>query len=196
MNVQQILDEIQEKYPHSLSDASVMRKLDEIQKELFRTIYKPVVVDVMDIVNDSEFYVLGYSNTKIIDVVVNGVEYTEASVKGVSPSSGQFYYFFGDTVLGLYPTPEEDITNGLVITRYKVPQLLETTASIPDFDYDFHMMLVYYACKIIAENYKDFSTANGFWDQYKGLLKSFNLSKQQTQDYFTQNVYGRLVPDL
>lgn len=193
MNVQQILDEIQEKYPHSLSDASVMRKLDEIQKELFRTIYKPVVIDVYDIISDSEFYTLGYSNTKVIDVSVNGVEYTEANIKGASPSSGQFYYFIGDTVLGLYPTPTTDITDGLVITRYKVPQLLETTASIPDFDYEFHMMLVYYACKIIAENYKDFDTANGFMSQYQALLKSFNMSKQQTQDYYIQNVYGRLV---
>lgn len=195
MNVQQILDEIQEKYPHGLSDASVMRKLDEIQKELFRTIYKPTVIDIMDIVNDSEFYILGYSNTKVIDVTVNGVEYTEANVKGVSPSSSQFYYFVGDTVLGIYPTPKDDITDGLMITRYKVPQLLETTSSIPDFDYDFHMMLVYYACKIIAENYKDFETANGFLTHYNALLKSFNMSKQATQEYFIQNVYGRLVPD-
>ncbi|KRE33293.1 hypothetical protein [Paenibacillus sp. Soil724D2] len=195
MNVQQILDEIQEKYPHGLSDASVMRKLDEIQKELFRTIYKPVVIDVMDIVNDSEFYILGYSNTKVIDVTVNGVEYTEANVKGVSPSSNQFYWFVGDSVLGLYPTPTTDITDGLMITRYKVPQILTSVANIPDFDPDFHMMLVYYACKIIAENYKDFDTANGFFTQYKASLKSFNMSKQATQDYSIQNVYGRLVPD-
>lgn len=172
-----------------------MRKLDEIQKELFRTIYKPTVIDIMDIVNDSEFYILGYSNTKVIDVTVDGVEYTEANVKGVAPPSNQFYYFVGDTVLGIYPTPETDITNGLMITRYKVPQLLENESSIPDFDYDFHMMLVYYACKIIAENYKEFEVANGFMTQYQSLLKSFNMSKQQTQDYFTQNVYGRLVPD-
>lgn len=193
MNVQQILDEIQEKYPHGLSDASVMRKLDEIQKELFRTIYKPVAVDIMDIVNDSQFYILGYSNTKVIDVAVNGVEYTEANIKGVSPTPPYFYWFVGDTVLGLYPTPETDITDGLVITRYKVPQILTDVANIPDFDPDFHMMLVYYACKIIAENYKDFDTANGFLAQYNGLLKSFNMSKQATQDYYIQNVYGRLV---
>lgn len=191
MNVQQILDEIQEKYPHGLSDSSIMNKLNEIQKELFRTIYKPQAVDIMDIVNDSEFYVLGYTNTSIIDVVVNGVEYTEANLKGVS--NGNFYWFLGDTIMGIYPTPEKDIEGGLMIFRYKQPSTITSVTDIPDFDPDFHMMLVYYCCKLVAETYKDFDVANGFAMQYEALLKAFNRAKQSSFDYQIQNVYGRLV---
>lgn len=192
MNVQQILDEIQEKYPHGLTPTSVINKLNEIQKELFRTIYKPTAIDVLDIVAESEFYVLGYSNTRVIDVVVNGVEYVEANVKGVSPDNN-FYWFIGDTIIALYPTPKEDSTEGLMIFRYKEPKALTNVADIPDFDPDFHMMLVYYACKMIAENYKEFDVANGFTTQYNALLKSFNQAKQAGISYQIQNVYGRLV---
>lgn len=193
MNLQQILDEIQEKYPHALTNASVCNKLNQIQKELFRTIYKPIVIDVLEIVADSQFYLLGYSNTRIIDVLVNGVEYSEANVKGVSNTN--FYWFVNDTIIGLYPTPTENSENGLTIFRYKEPT--ELTGSdltvIPDFDPDFHMMLVYYACKVIAENFKDFDVANGFSMQYNSLLKSFNQTRQFAVDYQIQNVYGRLV---
>jgi hypothetical protein len=191
VNVQQILDEVKEKYPHGLSDSSIMNKLNEIQKELFRTIYKPQAVDVMDIVNDSQFYVMGYSNTKVIDVTVDGVEYKEANLKGVATSN--FYWFIGDTILALYPTPEKDITDGLMIFRYKEPRALTTLTDTPDFDPDFHMMLVYYACKIVAETYKEYDVANGFVTQYTALLKSFNQAKQAGFDYQIQNVYGRLV---
>jgi hypothetical protein len=192
VNVQQILDEVKEKYPHGLSDSSVMNKLNEIQKELFRTIYKPTAIDVLDIVAESEFYVLGYSNTRVIDVVVNGVEYVEANLKGVSPNNN-FYWFIGDTIIALCPTPTEDSTEGLMIFRYKEPRVLTNVSDTPDFDPDFHMMLVYYACKIVAETYKEYDVANGFTTQYNALLKSFNMAKQAGFDYQIQNVYGRLA---
>lgn len=191
MNVQQILDEIQEKYPHGLSNTSVMNKLNEILKELFRTIYKPQAVDVMDVVNDSQFYVLGYSNTRVIEVVVDGVEYPEANMKG--RSTNYFHWFIGDTILGLYPTPEKDITDGLMVFYYKEPRTLTSVTDIPDFDPDFHMMLVYYCCKLIAETFSQFDVASGFMTQYNALLKSFNQSKQSAMSYQIQNVYGRLV---
>jgi hypothetical protein len=190
VNVQQILDEIQEKYPHGLSNASVMNKLNEIQKELFRTIYKPQAVDVMDIVNDSQFYVLGYSKTKVIDVVVGGVEYVEANVRGVSDN--EFYWFLGENILALHPTPEKDITDGLMIFRYKEPRILESVTDIPDFDQDFHMMLVYYACKMIAETFSQFDVASGFMTQYNALLNSFNQAKQ-SYSYQIQDVYRGLL---
>ena len=190
MTLQQILDEIQEKYPHGFSNDSIIRKINQIQAELFRTIYRPITQTFYDLLADNPYYPLDFSSSKVVDVVVNGCEYPFRHVKGKDLS--KYYYFTDDQTLAIFPTPTEDITDGLMVVHYKEPRTLTTSdlSLAPDFDPDYHMLLVYLVCKQLAENAKEYDVANGFAVQANQMLQSFEQGTE-TPDFTTiQDVYG------
>lgn len=188
MNVQEILDEIMEKYPHPLTETNIISKINTLQKELFRTIYKPIVSTQYDIIADNPFYTVTFSPSKIIDVVVDGEEYESINIKGKAPT--KWYWITDDNCIGLYPTPTEDIPDGLTVFRYKEPAVLTSATDTPDFDHDFHMIIVYRICKQLAENYKEYDIANGFVSQLNSLLEDFNKGKQDPDYRQIQDAYG------
>jgi hypothetical protein len=190
VNVQEILNEIIEKYEHPLTPDNIIGKINTLQKELFRTIYKPIVTTQYDILATNPFYPITYSPSKVMDVVVDGEEYESLNIKGESVS--KFYWFTDDDCIGLYPTPEKDIPGGLMVFRYKEPTILSSSnlGSIPDFDHDFHMLIVYRICKQLAENYKEYDIANGFVTQINSLMDDFNKGKQDPDYRQIQGVYG------
>lgn len=190
MTLQEILNEIKQKYTHGLTDGDIITKINTIQKELFRTIYKPIVTTQYDLIADNPFYSITYSPSKVIDIVVDGDEYVSINIKGKADTN--FYWFTDDDCIGLYPTPEKDIPDGLTVFRYKEPAVLTSgnLAAQPDFDHDFHMILVYRVCKQLAENYRDFDIVNGFISQLNGLLDDFNKGKQEPDYRQIQDVYG------
>jgi hypothetical protein len=190
MILSEILSEILEKYAHPLTPDNIIGKINTLQKELFRTIYKPIVTTTYDILATNPFYPITYSPSKVIDVLVNGEEIESMNIKGEAVS--KFYWFTDDNCIAIYPTPTEDASGGLMVFRYKEPTVLSSAnlGATPDFDHDFHMLIVYRICKQLAENYKEYDIANGFVTQINSLMDDFNKGKQEPDYRQIQGVYG------
>lgn len=188
MTLQEILDEIAERYPHALSNDSIIKKLNNAQNELFRTIYKPVTTTTYDIIADNPFYPIEYSPEALIDVVVNGKEYPFQNVE--YDSLHQYYYVTEDNCIGLYPTPSEDALSGLTVFHYKEATPLSTSdlSAIPDLDHAWHMLLVYRICNDVAQIALDGDMANVFATQYNGLELEYKRSKR-AKPHKTHDVY-------
>lgn len=185
MNVTEILSMIRLKYPHSYQDTDVIMMLNDIQKRIFRTMYKPEVLSTFDIVASNPFYPIPFSPENIIDVVVNGVEYPYQNIK--YDSQGEYYYITNDNSIGLYPTPIADSVGGLTVFHYKEPSSL-TSSSTPELDAVWHMMLVCHACKEIATMQRD-DIANVFIGEINELDRQFYRS-HRAKPHKIQDVYG------
>lgn len=183
MNLQEILDEIAEKYPHGLSNDSVIRKINNVQNELFRTTFRQSTMSIYNLQEGVFAYTLPFPKSNLTDVVVNGQEYMYQDSK--KSSNIPFYYFIGKTGLGIYPTPENDVTEGLALFYYVYPdQLVETNlTAVPDLDNDFHQLLVYGALVQIAENFADVAMVNNYASRYNGLIKEFQKVDDEAPDY-------------
>lgn len=191
MNLQEILEEIAEKYPHSLSNDSVIRKINQVQNELFRTIAKIKTMSIYNLQKDVFAYSLPFPRTSLSDVVVEGREYMYQDSK--KEANVPFYYFIGNSGLGIYPTPDKDVVDGLALFYYKYPEQLVSTNlnAIPELDHDFHSLLIYGALVQIAENYSDVSMVNNFAARYNGLIKELEKADDETPDYLViEDVMG------
>lgn len=184
MTLQEILNEIAEKYPHGLSNDSVIRKINVIQNELFRTTFQVRTAAIYSLQKDVFAYTLPFPRSSLCDVVVDGVELKYQDSKKNS-NTGSFYYFIGNSGLGIYPTPDKDITDGLSLFYYKRPvQLSESDlAAIPELDLDFHMLLVYGALAQICESFQDTAMINNYTAKYNGLIEEFQRVNDETPDY-------------
>ncbi|MFF2156060.1 hypothetical protein ACFVVQ_12160 [Paenibacillus chitinolyticus] len=193
MTLQDILNEIMELYPHALTQDSVVRKVNDIQNRLYRTYYTQTSVTAFDLIAGLPFYPLGYSASKVVDVVVNGVEYPYLDGKGIG--LGCFYTFTADNAIELYPVPDKDQARGLMVFHYLEPYQL-TMADLgrsPDFDKDFHKLLIYGTCVEVAEGMRDIDFANAFTVKYNGLLQEFNQAKRVPDYPVIEMVYGGLL---
>lgn len=194
MKLSEIIEEIAEKYPHSFSNTSVIRKINQIQNELFRTVYKSSTTAAYNLQKGVFAYTLPFPFSSLVDVVVNGSEYMYQDTKKQARSSA-YYYFIGKNGLGIYPTPDKDIVGGLYLFYNRAPvQLSENELSaVPEFDTDFHMMLVYGALAQIAENYMDIAMVNNFTAKYNGMLIDFQKVDDSKPEYpIIEDVMGGL----
>ncbi|MFK4167245.1 hypothetical protein ACI2LM_13445 [Paenibacillus lautus] len=184
MTLEEILNEIAEKYPHDLSNDSVIRKINQIQNELFRTTFQVRTAAIYNLQKGVFAYTLPFPRSSLCDVVVEGVELIYQDSKKNS-STGSFYYFIGNSGLGIYPTPDKDVIDGLALFYYKRPaQLSESDLNaVPELDQDFHMLLVYGALAQIGEVFQDTAMINNFTAKYNGLLEEFNKVNDETPDY-------------
>lgn len=169
MTLQEIINTVMMKYPHSYTNEDVVSIINRVQVELFRTIFKPHTATQIDLIADNAFYVLSFSPKRIIGVVVNGCDYPLENIS--NPRSKQFYYEEDLDSIGIYPTPTESTSGGLVIFRYIDPKPLSVSnlAAVPEFEPAWHMMIVYRVCKEIAEDARDTDMVNGFITQINGL---------------------------
>lgn len=170
MNLQEILDEIAERYPHGLSNDSVIRKINFIQRQLFRTVYRVNTLAQYDIIADVFAYPLPAPRSEIIDVVVGDQEYRYYGVQGQAPC--RWWYVTDADEMGIYPTPDQDIPDGLLVSYYKSPASLSTNtlSATPELDSDYHMLLVYGALVQICEVFQDTSMVNNFTQKYNDML--------------------------
>lgn len=183
MTLQEILEEIAEKYPHSMSNDSVIRKINQVQNELFRTTFRVKTMAIYDLQKDVFAYTLPFPRTNLSDVVVEGQEYLYQDSK--KESNIPFYYFTGTDGLGIYPTPDKDVAGGLSLFYCDTPTQLtkDDLTAVPELDPDFHMLLVYGALTHIAEAYNDVSMVNNFTSKYNGLITEFHKANDETPDY-------------
>lgn len=183
MKLQEILEEIAEKYPHGLSNDSVIRKINNVQNELFRTTFRQNTMAIYNLQEGVFAYTLPFPKSNLTDVVVNGQEYIYQDSK--KASNIPFYYFIGKTGLGIYPTPDKDLEEGLALFYNVYPDQLSDTdlTVVPDLDNDFHQLLVYGALVQIAETFADVAMVNNFASRYNGLIKEFQRVDDETPDY-------------
>lgn len=184
MVLQDILDEIAEKYPHGLSNDSVIRKLNREQNKLFRTVFRERATAIYTLQKDVFVYTLPIPRTNVDAVLVLGQPYLHQSV--VKRSNAPFYYFEGKTGLGIYPTPTENIVNGLILFYFRYPTQLSVAdlTAVPELDVDFHMLLVYSALVEICETFQDTAMVNNYTSKYNGLIGEFQeaLNKAPNDD--------------
>jgi hypothetical protein len=128
-------------------------------------------------------YPMPVARSNIIDVLVNGCELPYFGVK--RQAKDPFYYITDRDELGIFPTPEEDVADGLIIFHYREPfKLSEANMSLqPELDGDYHMLLVYGALAQIAEGFDDINMVNNFTAKYNGLLDEFRKVNNETPDY-------------
>lgn len=128
-------------------------------------------------------YTLPFPRTNLSDVVVEEQEYQYQDSK--KASNIPFYYFIDKDGIGLYPTPDKDISQGLSLFYYVSPTQLtvDDLTVVPDLDKDFHMLLVYGALAQVAEAYSDVSMVNNFTSKYNGLITEFHKANDETPDY-------------
>lgn len=174
MNVQEILDTVAFKYPHAYTNGDIIKIINRVQKELFRTLFKSETATVYDLIANNPYYPLDYSPQNIIDVVINGVEYKLKSARATS----RFYYVLGNNTTGIFPTPTEDAVSAMMIRHYQEPTALteDDLDEEPEFDNAWHMLLVYRICKELAENAVDPGMGNYFIGQINSMEEEFRSS--------------------
>jgi hypothetical protein len=178
---------IQLKCPHSYDEADIITMVDDKQKRIFRTLYKPETATTYDLLADNPFYPTSFSPENIIDVVVDGEEYPYQNIKYESQS--YYYYITEDNSIGLYPTPENDVTSGLTVFHYKEPNTLSSIGDTPELDQAWHMMLVYHVCKELAMMGIREEMLAAFIAEINELERQYNRSRQ-ARPHRIQDVYG------
>lgn len=194
MTLQEILDEISEKYPHGLTTESVVRKINQVQNELFRTTFKNPTVSVYSLLKNVFAYKIPFPKSSLLEVVVDGEEYNYQSIR--RQSNRPYYYFVGANTLAIYPTPTENITDGMTLFHNKYPlQVVATELNIvPELDEDFHMLLVYGPLVQIAESFADVAMVNNFTSKYNGIVQEFEKTTETMPDYLIiEDVMGGLL---
>lgn len=194
MTLQEIFDEIAEKYPHSLTNESVVRKINQVQNELFRTSFKNPTLSVYSLIKGVFAYQIPFPKSSLLEVIVNGEEYNYQSVR--RQSNRPYYYFVGANVLAINPTPTEDITDGLTLFHNKYPMQVTVDGLniVPELDEDFHMLLVYGPLVQIAESFSDVAMVNNFTSKYNGLVEEFKKTTETMPDYLIiEDVMGGLL---
>lgn len=180
LTLAEIIAEIEEKFPaaQSLSNDSKVRKIDKLQKRIFRTDVKRTKVETVELLANQARYPLLFSPAKIREVIIDGQRYENRQLE--SDAIGRFFYIL-DEGIGIYPTPNED--GEMLIYHYQEPMALEISnlSVIPDLDQDYHDLLVYGVCKEVAENFAKPDEAAFFDSQYKILMNEFIEANQDTE---------------
>lgn len=190
MTLNEIIAEINEKYPNSLgvTSTSIVRKMDYLQKRLYRKLRKQTYSSY-SLVTDQPSYPITQNIDDIFQVNVGNStqnilpEYPVKKINDSTTTWNRYYSFISDIALGdwidIYPTPT-NTEDTMIIWYYEQPDTLDPNSlgSSPTLDVDYHMIFVYYVCKEIAENYRDFDIANGFAVQYNALESEFKSTFQ------------------
>jgi hypothetical protein len=182
VNLTEIVAEIDEKYPSGYDTASKVRKIDKLQKKLYRTVVKNTIVTTYELLEDQPQYALGIHPSKIREVLVDGKMYEYKQIE--SQAASRFFYILKEGAtyyIGLYPTPTTETE--LMIYHYEEPTTVSSadmTVS-PDLDADFHDLFVYGICKELAENDRAFDIANGFTRMYQSELDKFIEANMDTE---------------
>lgn len=175
MTYDEIIAEADERYPNAVTAESKKRKLFNREKELFRTIYRKKTATVFDMKAGQFLYPLPFSTSKITHVIVNGKRYDYEDITNEEAQGDSFVYTYQDGI-GLYPTPEQDVSQGLFIHHY-----LEPSGEDTSFDKDFSMVLVYGLCAELAEVARDTGMVNVFTMRYNEWLEEFKRANPEPE---------------
>lgn len=182
MKLSEMIAEIDEAYPNSLSSDSKVLKINNLQTKLFRTVVKRTVTQTINMIEGIGQYILDFSPAKIREVLVNGKKYEYRQIESDALS---YFFYIEDNNLGIYPTPTENISDGIIVFRYQEPLALSSSnlSAIPDFDEDYHSVLVYGVCREMAlSRINDSSNiAEYFYMLYTRELEQYEIANQDTE---------------
>jgi len=180
MTLNEIIAEIDEKYPNGLTAASKVRKMDYLQKRLYRKMRKQTYASYT-LTPEQPTYPITQNIDDIFQIDIGNEtanlfeRYPQKKINDTSVDNWSRYYsFVGDVNTGdyinIYPTPT-DYEDTMTIWYYEEPATLSDSDLnfTPTLDPDYHMLFVYYVCKEIAENYRDFDISSGYTVQYNAL---------------------------
>lgn len=187
MLLKDVVEEIAEKAPNFLSPASIVRKVSQVRDRLIRQYgsaqqQSDTVCTGLDIVAGQAQYYLPCPPGNVIDVdMLWDGEWRRLELRQYHQASVRPYYYFQAGMIGLVPTPHEDIAMGLKL--FHIPVLPELTLKKMEgptgFDPDFDMVLVYGVLREItngkeAQEYDakyqqllvDYQNVNSGWERY------------------------------
>lgn len=152
MLLKEAIEEIQEKAPNFLSMTSIIRKINTTRGQLLRTYGTDVVPMTMDLLEGKATYPWPYPSGSIQHVLVNGTKYPLGQLNSLT-SKANYYYLLAGTI-GLFPTPAEDVTQGLMVMFKKslAPLSLADMEAEVGFDPDYDMLVVYGVLKDITNS--------------------------------------------
>lgn len=142
------VEEIQEKSSNNLSMQSIIRKINMSRDQLLRRFNRETEIHRMDLLKSQSAYPWLLPMGSIKSVLVNGVNYPFSHLNDVS--KGRYYYFLNGTI-GVYPTPQESVTEGITVFYDKtlVPLTVDALEQEIGLDRDYDMLVVYGALKTI-----------------------------------------------
>lgn len=179
MTVQEMLDELQLKYPHSYTNAQVVNRMDRLQKRIFRQLntYDKTQMNLQGAGNDT-LNASGIKPRTIRKFTIDNIEYPFWRPEEEKPV--RYYYYSSTSTIKYFPPTS---TAGMILDLwyYVTPTTLSanTLGATPDLDSDYHMLLVYGVAKEIAEDLRDGSMATAFAVAYNDL---YNEMQQGYQD--------------
>lgn len=191
MTVQEMIDELLLKYPHSYSNTQVVNRLDRLQKRIFRNLntlnYMNYSTTLSTVVGDD--YTLlssSYKKNQIRKILIDGVEYSYWTPEEDKPAR---FWFFMNSNIYLFP----NLTGRSIeveIWYYSIPTTLSTGSlgASPDLDSDYHMLLVYGVAKEIAEDMRDGSMAAAFAVAYNDLENDMMQGYENPEAYVVKEV--------
>ncbi|WP_456093906.1 phage adaptor protein [Paenibacillus albus] len=184
MTLEDIIEEADELYPNGLSTKSKIRKINVRESELHRMVLKKKTATIYDIIADNAIYPVDFAVGKILNVLVDGQEWTNQDYEenDNEPAAPPYYYTYENSVV-LYPTPDQNLAEGLFIHHwYEPPTYSEDNLDqVPVLDPDFHRLHVYGLCADMAAVGKEWDVANGFIQQYNDLLNDLKKADPEPE---------------
>lgn len=176
MTLGEIINMISMKYPHSYGESYVITMINDIQQRLFRTMFKLPTVATFDLLAGEPAYPIDFSADGIVSVVADGADYPNQNIKYTAQD--RYYYVMDGSAVIIYPTPDEDVTEGLKVIHYKEPATLSGPTDTPEMDKAWHMLLVNYVCRDLAEIEGKDGQVRYFTSQISELERQYYRSKQ------------------
>ncbi|MDK8193772.1 hypothetical protein QP794_27190 [Paenibacillus sp. UMB7766-LJ446] len=151
MKVSDVVEEIIEKSPHTLSPASILRKITQVRDRLLRNLgsaqqQSETVCTAIDLVKDQLAYTLPCPQSAVTEVtMLSNDVYVRLPLRQFHNASIKPYHYFQAGQIGIVPTPDKDVTYGIKIFHAPVLYPLRLTDMDKDtgFDPDYDMLLVY-----------------------------------------------------
>lgn len=187
MLVRDVVEEIQEKVPNHLSPQSILRKITQVRDRILRDAgsaqqQAETVCTAIDLIAGKAQYILPCppSNVVDVDVFLNG-DWRRLTLRQLHQDSVKPYYYFQSGLIGLVPTPDEDVAVSLKI--FHIPILLPLGLSDMDgmtgFDPDYDMVLVYGVLREITNG----SAAQEYDAKYQTLLADYKAANNGFEKY-------------
>lgn len=187
MKVSDVIEEIIEKSPHTLSPASVLRKITQVRDRLLRNLgsaqqQSETVCTAIDLVKDQPAYTLPCPQSSVTEVtMLRDDVYVRLPLRQFHSASIKPYHYFQAGQIGIVPTPDTDVAYGIKVFHAPVlyPLRLEDMDKDTGFDPDYDMLLVYGVLREITSGneaeeynnkylqlYNEYQTASNGYERY------------------------------
>ncbi|KAF6576572.1 hypothetical protein JDW19_02415 [Paenibacillus polymyxa] len=151
MKVSDVVEEIIEKSPHTLSPASILRKITQVRDRLLRNLgsaqqQSETLCTAIDLIEGQASYTLPCPPSAVTEVtMLYGDQYIRLPLRQFHNASVKPYHYFQAGQIGIVPTPDDDVPYGIKIFHAPVlyPLRFEDMNRDTGFDPDYDMLLVY-----------------------------------------------------